>query len=426
MTKLSQAIDFHGASPLDQDHLPPDISGSDGADAIIERLVALRPWLRSMQFEAERQRRVPQETVERLYATGVYGVTTPERFGGASFSSHELFRIYEALGRGCGATTWTLWASTGGNQWSAAFPDEVVVPIYASPWVGNRTCAVGGSVRRLTGTARPTEGGWLVKGAWPFGTGSVHASHAFLAVFTDPVDDTKVGMVLLPKEAYVVRDDWDVMGLAGTGSRTIVVEDEVFVPANHYSTPELLMGRLARLKQSGLGLRPGGLARSVVVGSGNAVGMAEHALELFLAGIPKKSIAYSPYVRQQDAPVTHLTAGRVAMRIKAARCVASLALDDLDRLWETGGDVAPADVIRYQADAAFVWDTCATAIETLFKASGASGLANSQPLQLVMRNCRAGSMHAGHNIETFTENYGRHLCGVEAKVTAKNVTERGG
>ena len=31
-----------------------------------------------------------------------------------------------------------------------------------------------------------------------------------------------------------------------------------------------------------------------------------------------------------------------------------------------------ADLVRFHADAAYVWDTCATAIETLFKASGAS------------------------------------------------------
>ena len=149
------------------------------------------------------------------------------------------------------------------------------------------------------------------------------------------------------------------------------------------------MGRLAKLKDIGLGLRPGGLGRSIMVGTGNAVGMAEHALEVFLEGIGKKPIAYSPYNRQQDAPVTHLNVGYVQMQIKAARCVAEAALDDLDRLHETGGDVTPADTVRYHADTAYVWDTCATATETLFKASGASGISKKQPLQLIARNCRA-------------------------------------
>ena len=82
------------------------------ADAIIERLVVLRPWLRGMQSEAERQRRIPQETVERLDAAGIYNLTTPPRFGGADFSAKDLFRIYDAFGRGCGATAWTACGST--------------------------------------------------------------------------------------------------------------------------------------------------------------------------------------------------------------------------------------------------------------------------------------------------------------------------
>jgi 3-hydroxy-9,10-secoandrosta-1,3,5(10)-triene-9,17-dione monooxygenase len=396
------------------------------ADDIIEQLNQLRPWLRGMQAEAERQRRVPQETVERLDAVGVYSLATPARFGGADFSAKDLFRIYEALGKGCGATAWTVWASSGGNGWSVAFPDEVVRSVYDAPWVGNRTCAVGGSTRRLSGTARRVDDGWVVKGVWPFATGSVHASHAYLAVYYDKSDDSKVGMVLLPKESYVLRDDWDAMGMAATGSGTIVVAEELFVPDERFSSPKVLAERLAKLKNSGLGFRPGGLARSIMVGTGNAVGMAEHALELFLDGIGKKAIAYSPYSRQQDAPVTHLNVGHVKMQMKAARRIAETALEDLDRLYDTAEDFALTDVVRYHADAAYIWDTCATGIEMLFKASGASGISKKQPLQLIARNCRAGSMHAVHNIQTSMENYGRQLCGVESTVTSASVLERAG
>jgi 3-hydroxy-9,10-secoandrosta-1,3,5(10)-triene-9,17-dione monooxygenase len=399
---------------------------SSSADEIIGRLVELRSWLRGMQGEAERQRRIPQETVERLDTAGVYSLTTPPRFGGADFSTKDLFRIYEALGRGCGATAWTVWAATGGNLWSAAFPDDLVKAVYYAPWTGSRTCACGGSTRRLSGSARRVEGGWMIRGAWPFATASAHASHAYLAVYFDDTDDSKLGMVLLPKESFELRDDWDAMGLAATGSATIAIDKELFVPDERFSTPQQLLERLAELKAQGHGLRPGGISRSIIAGSGNAVGMAEYALELFLEGIGKKPIAYSPYKRQQDAPVTHLNVGYVQMQIRAARGVAEAALDGLDRLHAEARDVTREDTVRYHADAAFIWDSCATAVESLFRASGASGISKKQPLQLVARNCRAGSMHAAHNIQTCMENYGRQLCGVEGAVTSTNVLERAG
>ncbi len=414
----------HNHLAAGQEEWAMSVPAHQDSQALVDRIVEMRPWLRGMQAQAEAQRRVPQETVERLQAAGVYQVTSPARFGGADFSARELFHVYEVLGSGCGATCWTVWASTGGNLWSAAFPEDVIRSVYDAPWIGNRTCAVGGSTRRLAGTARPVEGGWMVKGAWPFATGSVHASHAYLAVYLDEADDSKIGMVLLPKDSYVLREDWDAIGLAATGSNTITVPEEVFVPEARFSTPQILMERLADLKAVGLGPRPGGLARSVMVGAGNALGMAEHALELFLDGMGKKSIAYSPYARQQDAPVTHLTVGAVKMQIESARRIAEAALDHLDRLHAAGEDASPADTVRLHADTAFVWDTCATAVESLFKASGASGISRKQPLQLVARNCRAGSMHAAHNIQTCLENYGRHLCGVQNTVTAVNVLER--
>jgi 3-hydroxy-9,10-secoandrosta-1,3,5(10)-triene-9,17-dione monooxygenase len=402
---------------------PGPLDPPSAADLVL-RILAAQPWLQSMQGDAERQQRVPQDVIERLDSAGIYSLATPARFGGADMSSRDLFRIYVALGRGCGATAWTLWASTGGNLWSEAFPEDVVKPIYDRPWVGNRTCAVGGSTRRLAGTGRKVDGGWMVRGKWAFATASAHASHAYLAVFYDDQDDSKVGMVLVPREQYVRLDDWDTIGLAATGSATISIEEELFVPDERFSSPEILMRRLAERKLAGNGPRPGGLGRSIMVGTGNAVGMAEHALELFLGSIDKKPIAYSPYNRQKDAPITHINVGTVQMQIKAARCVAEAALDDLDRLHEEGGLATPADIVRYHADGAFVWDTCATAVETLFKASGASGIAKKQPLQLVARNVRAGSLHAAHNIQTCLENYGRQLCDVESNIVSASVLER--
>lgn len=411
------------ALAVDRD-APSDVGQRPTADHLVHEIEALRPWLRSQQVEAEQKRRIPQETVERLDAIGIYSLTTPPRFGGVDLSSRELFRIYEALGSACGSTCWTVWATTGGNMWSAAFPESVMRQVFSGPWVGNRTCAVGGSTRRLAGTARKIDGGWLVKGARAFATGSAHASHAYLVVYLDEVDDANVGMVLVPQEDYVRLDDWDTMGLAGTGSATISIKDELFVPDARFSSPRILQERLAQMKAEGEGLRPGGLARSVMVGTGNAVGMAEHAIEIFLPSIGKKPIAYSPYTRQQDAPVTHLNVGYARMQVDAARRVAEAALDELDRLGETGGELTPPEMVRFFAETAFVWDTCASAIESLFKASGASAIALKQPLQLVARNCRAGSLHAVHNIQTCMENYGRQLCGVDVKQTLGNILER--
>jgi 3-hydroxy-9,10-secoandrosta-1,3,5(10)-triene-9,17-dione monooxygenase len=394
------------------------------AQDILARVKEMRPWLREHQAMAEQQRRVPQESVERLDAAGVFSLTTPARFGGADFSTRELHDIYRALSAGCGATAWVVWAAAGGNLWSYAFPDEVLAPVYRSPWVGNRTFALGGTSRRMSGTARRVEGGWMIKGVWPFATGSVHASHGYLAAFYDETDDAKVGMALVSKDALIARDDWDAMGLAATGSQTVATDGELFVPEERFSTPEQLAARIAGLTDQGLGPRRGGLVRSLASGTGVALGMADHALEAFLGAVGKRSVPYSPYANALDAPIIHHAVGRAHMQIRAAGMLADAAVAALDRCDVEQKDLSKGEVLQYHTDVAYVWDACSSAIETLFRASGASAIMKRQPLQLIARNCRAGSLHAAYNIDTWWENIGRELCGAESAVISTSVLER--
>ena len=394
------------------------------ADEIIASLIELQPWLRDQQALAEQERRIPQETIERLDAIGVFGLTKPKRFGGADFSTREMLAIYRTLASGCGATSWVVWATAGGNMWSNAFEDDVVAPVYESPWVGNRTFAVGGTSRHMSGTATKVDGGWMVTGAWPFATGSVHASHGYLAVFYDDTDDSKVGMVLVPKDQLISRNDWDAMGLAATGSQTMATDGELFVPDERFGFPARLAERTAELIAEGIGPRRGGLPRSIVSSTGIALGMADQALEVFLSSIGRRSVPYSPYSRQLDSPVAHHLIGHAAMQIRAAGRMADAAVAEFDRLDAEGSDPTADEIVQFHTDAAWIWNECATAIETLFRASGASAISKRMPLQLIARNCRAGSLHAANNVDTWMENLGRSMLGVDAGPSSMSVLER--
>lgn len=409
-------------------HAAASAKGSDTtsptARQLLERITDMQGYLRERQPLAEQQRRIPQETIEHLDEAGVFTLATPMRYGGANFTTRELLDIYRAFGAGCGATAWVVWATAGGNLWSCAFPEDVIAPVYTQPWVGSRTFALGGTSRRMSGTARRVNGGWMVTGVWPFATGSVHASHGYLAVFLDDADDSQVGMVLVPKSELIEAADWDAMGLSGTGSQTVRTEGELFVPDERFSTPARLGTRIAELTAEGLGPRRGGIARSLITCTGIALGMADHAMEVFLAGVGKRSIPYSPYRTQLEAPATHLAVGRAHAQIRAAAAIAAQAADELDRYDAEGADPSPAASLQLHTDAAYVWDACSAAIELLFRASGASAIIKRQPLQLIARNARAGSMHGAHNLETWLENVGRDLCGAEAGTLATSVLEK--
>jgi 3-hydroxy-9,10-secoandrosta-1,3,5(10)-triene-9,17-dione monooxygenase len=233
-----------------------------------------------------------------------------------------------------------------------------------------------------------------------------------------------VGMVLIPKDQLVSRNDWDAMGLAATGSQTMATDGELFVPDQRFGFPAKLATRTAELIAQGLGPRRGGLPRSIVSSTGVALGMADQAMEVFLASIGRRSVPYSPYSRQVDAPVAHHIIGRAAMQIRAAGRLADAAVAEFDRLDREGVDPTEDEIVQFHTDAAYIWNECATAIETLFRASGASAISKRMPLQLIARNCRAGSLHAANNVDTWMENLGRSLVGVDAGPSSMSVLER--
>lgn len=388
------------------------------AATIVDNIVAMQPWLREHQAEAERQRRIPQETIERVDAAGVFRLSMPAAYGGASFSMREQFDIYHALASGCGATAWVAWATCAGATFDLAFDDDVMHEVNDGPWVGNRTCACGGTSRRMSGTGRKVDGGWMLQGAWAFATGINHASHAVLMFFYDDTDDSKVGMAMVPKSSLVVRDDWDTVGLAATGSNTVAIEGELFVDDKHVGMPHLAALRAAERIAQRADPRPGGVAGAVVLSGALAIGMAEQALEEFIKAVARRSIPYSPYSRQLDSPITQRTYAQAKIRVAAARSLADDEIAVLDQFVQRGDTPAAADVMRWRATGAYIWDVCAEVVESLFRASGASAVLRRLPLQLIARNCRAGSMHAGMNIDTWMENYGRVLCSPEMVVPA--------
>src|SRR5262249_27614029 len=85
-----------------------------------------------------------------------------------------------------------------------------------------------------TGTARPQAGGDLLKGRGACASGVRHADWIKLgALVADESADgpPQHGMFTLPTAKTHLHDNWDVIGLRGTGSCDVSV-DNVFVPAS--------------------------------------------------------------------------------------------------------------------------------------------------------------------------------------------------
>lgn len=81
---------------------------------------------------------------------------------------------------------------------------------------------------------KKVEGGYIIEeGYWPFCSGSLHATWGYfgMPLVDENGDVVDQGLITLPMSQVEIADDWNVMGLRGTGSNSIHMKD-VFVPGH--------------------------------------------------------------------------------------------------------------------------------------------------------------------------------------------------
>ncbi len=198
----------------------PDLTPED----LVRRAQQMVPMLRERQAECEAHGRIPRATNDAFVRAGFYRILQPRRFGGYEFGMPTFARVMMEISRGCASSGWVL-ALTGGHaiMLSAFFPEEAQIDVYGAD----------GDFRGPSRTpprvlARPVDGGYVVSGEWDYVSGCDIATHVIGGITIAGTDEQRVAIV--DRDDFTVKDDWDTMGMRGTGSRSVVIR-EAFVPS---------------------------------------------------------------------------------------------------------------------------------------------------------------------------------------------------
>ncbi|MDN5896393.1 MAG: acyl-CoA dehydrogenase family protein, partial [Nocardioides sp.] len=193
---------------------------------VLDAVRDLLPTFRERADEAEKSRQVPDASVKALAETGFFRMLQPKRFDGLESDPVDFFTAVREIASADGSTGW-ISSVLGVHPWQVAlFPDEAQQAVW-----GSDTATRLSSSYAPTGKAELTEGGYTLSGKWSFSSGSAHASWVLLGglVFNDEGDVVDFKTFMVPRESYEIVDVWNVVGLRGTGSNDILIED-VFVP----------------------------------------------------------------------------------------------------------------------------------------------------------------------------------------------------
>ena len=357
-------------------------------DTLLAEARALVPRLVARAAETERLRRLPEATVADLAAAGLWAAYRPARYGGAEIPIRGVVELGALLGSGCASTSWVFnnlvahsWMV---GYWPEAAQDEI--------WSEHPEALIGSGLVMSAGRARAVEGGFRLSGRWPFSSGIDISPWVLLGGFAE---NQEPRFYLVRRAEMTIIDTWHVMGLAGTGSKDVAVDD-VFVPA--YRSLPATAGRGG--PHPGIAVNPGPLFRLPwyplfsFVTAGTSLGIAQGAVRDFAAATRDRVATYSGRTLA-DLPTLQLRIAEAATLVDAAEavllkdCAEADALAAADRVPEMEARA------RWRRDGAYAARLAARAVDLVFAGSGGGAIHAEHPLQRALRDIHAANGHIG-------------------------------
>ena len=372
--------------------------------AVLDAVRDLLPQFRERADEAERLRVVPESSIKDLEASGFFRLLQPRRFDGLESDPVDFYTAVRMIASACGSTGWVS-SVLGVHPWQVAlFHDKAQQAVW-----GEDTTTRLSSSYAPTGKARLVDGGYQLSGRWSFSSGCDHASWVLLGglVSNDEGQIVDFKTFMVPRSDYAIEDVWNVVGLRGTGSNDIVVDD-VFVPDEF----TLSMGDTGRCFGPGQEQNTSDLYKlpfhSVFTSTITApiVGMATGAYAEHVEMQRKRVRAAYIAEKAVNDPFASVRIARASSEIDAAWALLMSNLREMQDLVAKGVKIPLNLRLKVRRDQVIGTERAVAAIDTLFEASGGRALAEGTYLQRAWRDAHAGRVHAANDPERALVMYG--------------------
>jgi len=382
-------------------------------DASFSRAALATEVLAARALDTERLGRLPDETLALLLDLDVPRLVMPRQWQGLELGFPAVIDLITTLARGCMSTAWVA-ALYAEHPWILARFDARA---QSDVWRTGPNVPLSMSIA-TSGTASPVADGFVLNGIWPFTSGCDHADWFLLdAEYTaepGPRKTPRSGLCLVPRaDVRIDQDSWHVVGLRGTGSKTVSV-DGAFVPTYRLRDSQALTVAPLGDGRAPLFCQPFNGTLGLVL-TAVAVGGAEGALETFRQRISQRVLRRQGYLQALD-PSAQLDLAESTLQIKSARLLLEDACEVARAAGERGVDLTALELAELRVRKAYVVRECTRAVDRLFAASGGGALQESSPLQRYWRDVHAIQAHGGMAWSTTAQNYGSLAVGLESTI----------
>jgi alkylation response protein AidB-like acyl-CoA dehydrogenase len=332
----------------------------------------------------------------------------PRRVGGGEVDPVTYVETIETIAMADASTAWCVAQASGGSMGCAYLAPEAARTVFGAD---DAVMAAGPGT---AGTkALVVDGGYRMTGTWSFASGSRHATwfggHCLVyeadgslrTVDGKPIDRT----MLFPRSSVTVEDNWDVIGLRGTGSDTYFIRD-LFVPEAFSYTRDSAADRRENgplYQFTGYEMFATGFA-AIALGIGRAT-LGEF-IDLAARKVPKLGT-----VVLRDNAVIQAQVGLSEARLLAAR---ALLTNTLQELWQTascGQRCAPPLRARLRLAATFAIHQARDVVDACYHAAGATAIFTDNAFERRFRDIHTISQQVQAHATVF-EQVGQTLLGL--------------
>jgi len=380
------------AQALDDEMEWTDPATSDA----VRRVDGVATELIAAADETEKLGTLSERSVRAVKDSGAMRLLQPEEHGGYAAHPRDFAEAVMAIARRCGATGWVT-GVVGVHPWEIAMLDPRVGQ---EVWADDQDTWVA-SPYTPAGIAARVDGGYVLNGRWQFSSGTDHADWVFLGALTGDATG-KMEMpptflhVILPRPDYeIVDDSWNVVGLAGSGSKDIVVKD-AFIPEYRAvphadvadGTAAARVGRTETLYKLPFPVVfPLGISAAVI-------GIAEGALALHLEYQRERVNVAGARIRED--PYSLYAISEAAADIDASR---AQLLDGVTQAFDhvaSGRPLSQQQTMRIRRNQIRSAWRAVTAVDEIFARSGGTAGRLDNPLQRFWRDAHMGLQHYIH------------------------------
>jgi alkylation response protein AidB-like acyl-CoA dehydrogenase len=383
----------------------PDVS------ELLGRVTELHPLLAEHAAEVEETGRIAPTVIEALRSAELFRLTVPRRYGGFQMPWRAVVEVASAVSQGCGSSGWvTGYANTAkwmASLWSEEAQDEI--------FAGGPDAVHAGSSKPST-DVDVVDGGYRISGTWPSLSGVPYARWVGVFILA-PGESGNATMLeaLVPADEVEIVDTWNVPGLKGTGSESVVIKD-VFVPSHRTIDMRLIQSNDFNLYPTPFkdevlyrGATHPVLSLAIAFAP---LGLAQGALDLVVEQSGVKPLTGTTFQAQRDSTSFQNEVADAAMLVDTARLHVYRAAEDIDAFSERGEVMDYVTRARVRADVGWAVRSATDAIDRLMTAVGSGAFSLSNPLQRLWRDAHVASRHGAANYMLNRETYGKALLGL--------------